>query len=560
MPIDPSHATNPSALKPIEEVAGALGLEPADIELYGGFAAKVSPAVLKRPRGRPGRGRLVLVSAMTPTPAGEGKTTTAIGLAQGLARLGESACLALRQPSLGPCFGSKGGATGGGRSRLVPGERIDLHFTGDFHAVGSAHNLLAALIDNHLHFGNRLGIDPRRVVWPRVLDMNDRALRSVVLGLGGLQNGVPREGGFIITAASEVMAMLCLTDGLEDLGQRLDRTLVAWTAEGAPVVARELRGTGSMLALLRDAVRPNLVQTCEGVPALVHGGPFANIAHGCSSVLATRMALHLSDWAVTEAGFGTDLGAEKFFDIAAASSGLDTAAVVVVATIRALRMHGHVRLAELGKPNPEAVARGLPNLEKHVENVRRFGEVPIVALNLFPGDTEEEIAQVRGRCEDLGAAFAVAEHYAAGGDGAVELARAVMKHAEAEPRPFQPLYRWDEPVSEKLERIATAMYGARGVVLAPSAVRDLSLIERHGFGRLPVCIAKTQGSLSEDPKVLGRPAPFDLHVRGLNVCAGAGFIVALAGDILLMPGLPSVPRAQSIDVRDGRIVGLEESG
>ena len=409
--------------RPIEAVAADLGLGAADLRPYGRDMAKVDADVLRRPRVRPGRGRLILVSAITPTAAGEGKTTTSIGLAQGLARLGESACVALREPSLGPSFGAKGGGTGGGRSQLVPGDRIDLHFTGDFHAVTSAHNLLAALIDNHLHHGNALDIDPRRVTWRRVLDVNDRALRNIVVGLGGPGDGVPRETGFDITAASEVMAMLCLAEDEEDLRARLARTLVAFTRRRRPVAAEALRAHGPMLALLADALHPNLVQTLEGVPALVHGGPFANIAHGCSSVIATRMALQLADWAVTEAGFGFDLGAEKFFDIKCAGAGLDTAAVVLVATLRALKLHGGAAKGALAAPDPAAVARGLPNLDKHVESIRAFGEVPVVALNRFATDTDEEIAAVRERCAALGVPMAVSDHHVRGGDGAVELAR-----------------------------------------------------------------------------------------------------------------------------------------
>lgn len=557
MDCEPRPMPEASRTVPMQELVAKLGLEEGDWRPFGRDAAKIDPAILRRPRARPGQGRLVLVTAMTPTPAGEGKTTTAIGLAQGLTRIGQNACLALRQPSLGPSLGMKGGATGSGRAHLVPAERIDLHFTGDFHAVTTAHNLLAALVDNHLHHGNALGIDPRRVLWPRVMDMNDRALRSIVLGLGGHANGVPREAGFVITAASEVMAMLCLADGAEDLRQRLDRTLVALTYDGKPVTASDLKATGAMLALLADALEPNLVQTCEGVPALVHGGPFANIAHGASSLTATRLALHLCDWAVTEAGFGSDLGAEKFYDIAAARSGLDTAVVVLVATVRALKLHGGVRLADLGQPDLPAVSRGLSNLEKHIENVRLFGETPVVALNRFTQDTEPEIAAVRERCEKLGAAFAVSEHHARGGEGAVDLARTVLASAETEPQPFHPLYEWNLGVPEKIARIAAAMYGAHGIALAPQALKDLRTIEKLGYDKLPVCVAKTQSSLSDDPKKLGRPEPFDLQVRSIEIRAGAGFLVALAGDILLMPGLPAEPRAAALDLRDGRVVGLE---
>jgi formate--tetrahydrofolate ligase len=542
--------------KPIAEVAAALGLQPADLYPHGYDVAKVTPSVLQRRRARSEAPRLILVSAITPTPAGEGKTTTSIGLADAFRRLGESVCLALREPSMGPCMGIKGGATGGGQSQLTPADRINLHFTGDFHAVTSAHNLLAALLDNHLHFGDRLRIDSRRVLWRRVLDVNDRALRNVIVGLGGAQHGVPRETGFDITAASEVMAMLCLADGIEDLRARLDRTLVAFTHDGEPVTASQLSATGAMLALLRDALRPNLVQTLEGTPAFVHGGPFANIAHGCNSVLATRMAMHLADWAITEAGFGFDLGAEKFFDIKAVSAGLDTAAVVLVATARALKMHGGVDLSELGKPDPDSVARGLPNLEKHIENIRQFGEVPVVALNRFAGDSAEEIEVVRRRCADRNVPFAVAEHHARGGGGAIELARSVMAHAEKRSQPFQPLYDWSQAVPEKIRAVAQKMYGAHGVVFTKAAERDLGDIQRLGYHGLPVCIAKTQGSLSDDPHLRGRPTGFDVTVRNIQINAGAGFLVVLTGDIVRMPGLPHKPLAESLDLRDDTVVGL----
>jgi formate--tetrahydrofolate ligase len=453
-------------------------------------------------------------------------------------------------------LGVKGGGTGGGAAQLVPAERINLHFTGDFHAVTSAHNLLAALIDNHLHFGNRLRIDPRRVLWRRVLDMNDRALRNVIVGLGGPAHGVARETGFDITAASEVMSMLCLAGDAEDLRARLARTLVAFADDGKSVTAGELGAAGAMLALLVDALQPNLVRTREGTPALVHGGPFANVAHGCSSVLATRMALHLADWAVTEAGFGFDLGAEKFFDIKCAGAGLDTAAVVLVATVRALKLHGGVALPDLERADANAVTRGLPNLDKHVENIRAFGESPVVALNRFAADTDEEIAVVRKRAAALGVPFATADHHARGGEGALELARTVVRHAERASSPFRPLYDWRAPVREKILAIARTMYGARGVVFTPAAGRDLMDVERLGYAALPVCIAKTQSSLSDDPKVLGRPRDFDITVRAIQINAGAGFLSVLTGDILRMPGLPRTPLAEGIDVRDGAIVGL----
>ncbi len=508
-------------VRPIAEVASRLGLERQDLHPYGQDVAKIDLAALDRPRpgGRRPVGRLVLVSAITPTPAGEGKTTTSIGLADGLARIGESVALALREPSLGPSLGMKGGAAGGGYAQVVPMERINLHFTGDFHAITSAHNLLTALIDNHLHQGNALDLDPRRVLWRRVMDMNDRALRSILVGLGGPSGGVPRETGFDITAASEVMAILCLAEGEEDLRARLDRILVGFDRSGEPVRAEALCGTGAMLALLGEALRPNLVQTLEGTPAFVHGGPFANIAHGCNSVLATRLALHQADWAITEAGFGFDLGAEKFFDIKCVSAGLDTAAVVLVATVRALKMHGGAKRSALSEPDPEALARGLPNLEKHIESIRHFGETPIVALNRFASDSEEELQIVRGRCEALGVPIALADHHARGGEGGEALARLVVEHAERQEKPFGPLYAPSDSTEDK--------------------------------------IAKVPGSLSDDPKLRGRPREFEITVREARVNAGAGFIVVLTGDILRMPGLPARPLAERIDVRNGRIVGLE---
>jgi formate--tetrahydrofolate ligase len=545
-----------TAGKPIIEIAARLGLTGDDLHPYGNDVAKIDLSVLEQPRRRTGDAKLVLVSAITPTPAGEGKTTTSIGLGQGLLHLGKSVCVALREPSLGPCLGVKGGATGGGRSQLTPADRINLHFTGDFHAITCAHNLLAALLDNHIYFGNELGIDARRIIWRRVIDMNDRALRNVIVGLGGPQQGIPRETGFDITAASEVMAMLCLAEGVEDLRVRLDRTLVAFTSDGDPITAQRLGASGAMLALLRDALRPNLVQTLEGAPVLVHGGPFANIAHGCNSLIATRMAMHLADWTITEAGFGFDLGAEKFFDIKCAGAGLDTAAVVLVATVRALKLHGGMAIPDLERPDPGAVLRGLPNLDKHVENIRLFGEPPIVALNRFSADVDEEIRVVRDRCAELGVPFAVSDHFARGGEGAVDLARAVLEHADKRSKPFRPLYDWSQPVPEKIRAVAEKMYGARDVVFTKTAERDLQDVERLGYGKLPVCIAKTPASLSDDPKRRGRPSDFEVTVRGIQINAGAGFLVVLTGDIMRMPGLPRVPLATSIDLDGDRITGL----
>jgi formate--tetrahydrofolate ligase len=542
--------------RPIAEIGAKLGLTPQDLIPYGSDKAKVKLAVRERPRARPTPARMVLVSAITPTPAGEGKTTTTIGLGQAFSRLGQSVCLALRQPSLGPCMGVKGGATGGGRSRLLPADSINLHFTGDFHAVTYAHNLLAALLDNHIHQDGPLRIDPRRVLWRRVIDLNDRALRDVVIGLGGVLQGVPRETGFDITAASEVMAMLCLCEDLEDLRARLDRTLIAFTYDGEPVTAGQLHATGAMLALLKDAIQPNLVQTLEGTPALVHGGPFANIAHGCNSVIATKTALHLSDWVLTEAGFGFDLGAEKFFDIKCVSAGLDAAAVVLVATVRALKLHGGKKLRELEAPDPAAVERGLVNLDKHIESTAIFCERPVVALNRFTADTEDEIDVVRRHCREQRVPFAVTDHFARGGEGALELAEVVMNRAEDVSRPFCPLYRWGSPVPEKILRVAQRMYGARDVSFTAAAERDLQEIERLGYAGLPICIAKTEKSLSDDPRQRGRPEDFEITVSRLLINAGAGFLVVMLGDIIRMPGLPERPAAERIDVRDGEIVGL----
>ena len=539
------------ATRPIADVAAGLGIPPERLVPYGHDKAKVLPAGRPEPRGR-----LVLVSAITPTGAGEGKTTTSIGLAQGLARLGQRACVALREPSLGPTFGMKGGATGGGRARIVPSDDVNLHFTRDFHAVTSAHNLLAALLDNHVHHGNRLDIDPRRVFWRRVLDVNDRALRQVVIGLGGVLQGVPRETGFDITPASEVMATLCLAEDAEDLRERLSRIVVGLTFGKEPVTAADLKATGAMLALLRDALLPNLVQTGEGVPAFVHGGPFANIAHGCSSVIATKTALSLADWVVTEAGFGFDLGAEKFFDIKCVSAGLDTAAVVLVATVRALKRHGGIPKAGLATPDPGAVERGLPNLAKHLDSIRDFGEVPVIALNRFASDSAEEIDVVRRAAAAWGAPFAVCEAFEKGGEGAVELAGTVLAHAEKKSSPFRPLYSRNDPPKEKMARIARHMYGADAVEWTREAERDLEEVTRLGWESLPLCVAKTQMSLSDDPGIVGRPEGFDVTVRAVLLAAGAGYLVPLLGEILRMPGLPVSPQAERIDLVEGRIVGI----
>jgi len=543
--------------RPITEIADRLGVQAEDLLPYGREIAKVHTAALERPRTREQQ-RLILVSAITPTPAGEGKTTTSIGLAQALTELGESACLALREPSLGPCMGVKGGACGGGHSQVMPLDRINLHFTGDFHAITSAHNLLAALIDNHLHFGNELGLDPRKIVWPRVLDMNDRSLRRTVTGLGGPTQGMPRESGFDITAASEVMAMLCLATDIEDLRKRLEGTLVGYTRDNQPVFARQLDGVGAMMALLRDAMHPNLVQTFNGTPAFIHGGPFANIAHGCNSVLATRMAMHFADWTVTEAGFGADLGAEKFLDIKCRTAGLNPDAIVLVATVRALKMHGGVPKNELDQPNASAVEAGLVNLDKHVENVRLYGKPAVVALNQFASDTEAEIEAVRQRCEELGIGFAAARHHAEGGPGAVDLARAVMQAARGESSELKPVYSLTDSVEEKISKVATQVYGADGVEFDGSARKDIARAVDLGYGELPICIAKVPGSLSDRPQLLGRPTDFTITVRGVQINAGAGFLVVLTGDIFRMPGLPRVPAAAGIDLlSDGTIEGVE---
>jgi formate--tetrahydrofolate ligase len=543
-------------IRPIVDVASDLAVPSELLIPYGHDKAKIHSDLLKRPRPRTTTPRLVLVSAMTPTPAGEGKTTTTIGIGQAFTKLGRSVCLALREPSLGPCMGIKGGGTGGGKSQLVPSDDINLHFTGDFHAVTSAHNLLAAMLDNHLYFGNELGIDPRRILWKRVLDMNDRALRRAIIGLGGHRQGVPRETGFDITPASEVMAMLCLAEGPDDLRDRIHRTLVAITYDGQPVTAEKLGAAGAMLALLRDAIHPNLVQTVEGTPAIVHGGPFANIAHGCNSVMATRTAMHLADWTITEAGFGFDLGAEKFFDIKCVSAGLDTAAVVLVATVRALKMHGGVGLKELDGCDAAAVERGLPNLAKHIENIGHFGERPVVALNHRAGDTEEEIAVVRRFCEQLEIPFAVSTHFADGGEGALALAELVIEQGEKHIEPFKPLYDWSDPVEDKIRAVAQTIYGADDIVLTKQARKELNRVHKLGYGHLPVCIAKTPKSLSDDTKRLGRPSGFDVTVSGFEINAGAGFLVVLTGDILRMPGLPRTPQAEAIDLTEGRIEGL----
>jgi formate--tetrahydrofolate ligase len=542
--------------RPITEIAEMLGVEPQDLLPYGDEVAKIHIDALDRPRKRSGKPRLILVSATTPTAAGEGKTTTSIGLGQAFGKLGESVCVALREPSLGPCLGVKGGATGGGYSQVIPADRINLHFTGDFHAITSANNLISASLDNHIYWDNELGLDPRMVVWRRVMDMNDRSLRKIVLGLGGRYQGTPREGGFDITAASEIMAILCLSTDLDDLRKRLNRILIGSNYKGEPVYLERLNITDALLALLRDAIHPNLIQTLEGVPVLMHGGPFANIAHGCNSIIATRMAMHLADWAITEAGFGFDLGAEKFFDIKARTAGIDPDAVVLVTTIRALKMHGGKSKDKLDEPDAQAVRRGLENLDKHIENVDQFNKQPVVALNRFHADTEEEIALVRERTAQHKVRFAESRHFAEGGEGAVDLARQVMDAAQGS-KPYKPLYDLDMPVVDKIRAVSLGMYGASDVAFTKDAAKDLRRIEELGLTNLPICIAKAPSSLSDDPLLHGRPRDFQVTVRNIQVNSGAGFLVVLTGEIMRMPGLPRRPIAERVVFHpDGRIEGI----
>ncbi len=541
-------------MKPIKEIARKLQLNESDLILYGLDKAKVRLEALNK---LPKKGRLVLVSAITPTATGEGKTTTTIGLGQAMALLDKSVCLALREPSLGPCLGMKGGATGGGLSQVHPMEEINLHFTGDFHAVTAAHNLLSAMLDNKIYHEGLSNIDPRRIIWRRVMDMNDRALRNITIGLGGVMQGVPRETGFDITAASEIMAILCLSENYADLKTRLENILVAFTYKGEPVTAKSLNAAGAMMALLKNAIMPNLVQTTEGVPTFIHGGPFANIAHGCNSVIATRMALAFSDWAITEAGFGFDLGAEKFFDIKCKGAGLDTSAVVLVATCRALKSHGGIDKANINKLNTKALQMGLPNLDRHIENIKRFCEPPIVCLNRFREDHTEEIEVIKNHCEkNLQVPFAVSNVFEEGGKGGIDLAEKVILHSERSSQPFSPLYDWNEDVKTKIFKIANKMYGAGEVRYTQRAERDLRSIEKNGYHNLPVCIAKTPISLSDNPKLRGRPENFCVTVREIVIAAGAGFLIPLTGDILRMPGLPKYPQAEKIDLRDNDIIGV----
>ena len=545
-----------AVLRPIRAIARDAGLLEHEWEPYGHYKAKVNDQAMQRLAGQPD-GKLVLVTAINPTPAGEGKTTTTVGLGQALCQLGHRAVIALREPSLGPVFGIKGGAAGGGMAQVLPMEDINLHFTGDLHAVAAANNLLAALLDNHIQQGNRLNIDPRRIVWKRCLDINDRQLRHIVVGLGGKANGTPREDGFNITVASEIMAILCLAEDLGDLKRRLQSVIVAWTYRDEPVTADQLGAAGSLAALLKEAIKPNLVQTLEGTPALIHGGPFANIAHGCNSVRATRLGLKLGDFLVTEAGFGADLGAEKFFDIKCRATGLVPAAAVIVAAVRALKYNGGVDKTRFHEENLDALASGLPNLGKHLENLNRFAVPCLVALNRFPNDTEAEIEAVQQYCTSRGVRMVVSDVYILGSAGGLELAQALVTLTAGESPAFRTLYADSLSLDEKIRTIAVEIYGADGISLAPSVVKDLNRFEQLGYGHLPVCMAKTQYSLSDDPGKLGRPSGFTINVRDVRLSAGAGFVVALTGDIMTMPGLPKVPAAEKIDIDDqGNISGL----
>ena len=544
-------------LQPIREVAASLGISEDDLELYGKYKAKLSSGFMNEIKDRED-GKLVLVTAINPTPAGEGKTTTSIGLAQGLTKLGKKTVAALREPSLGPCFGIKEGAAGGGYAQVVPMEDLNLHFTGDFHAITSANNLLAAMIDNHIQQGNALRIDTRDIVWKRCLDMNDRALRNIVVGLGRKVDGVVREDHFVITVASEIMAILCLANDMEDLKKRLGKIIVAYNMDKEPVTAAELNAVGAMAALLKDALKPNLIQTLEHTPAFVHGGPFANIAHGCNSVQATKMALKLSDITVTEAGFGADLGAEKFLDIKCPMAGLSPDAVVLVATVRALKYNGGVSKEDLGREDIDALSRGIVNLEKHISNLKQYGVPVVVTLNRFVTDTEAELDFIKHFCEERDCDFALSEVWEKGGDGGIELGKAVLRTLETKKSEYRPLYSYeDTSIEEKIETIATKIYGADNVIYAPAAARQKKQLTELGYGNLPVCMAKNQYSLSDDPKKLGRPENFDITIREIYVNAGAGFVVALTGDIMTMPGLPKKPAAEGIDVNeDGEITGL----
>lgn len=545
-----------AVMEPITLVAERMGIPQEELELYGRYKAKISDTCLKKMQDQPD-GKLILVTAINPTPAGEGKTTITVGLGEAFGKLGKKAVIALREPSLGPCFGIKGGAAGGGYAQVVPMEDLNLHFTGDFHAITSANNLLAALLDNHIQQGNELQIDTRQIVWKRCMDMNDRVLRNIVVGMGAKTDGVVREDHFVITVASEIMAILCLATDMKDLKDRLSRIVVAYNYAGEPVTAGQLQAVGAMAALLKDAIKPNLIQTLEHTPALVHGGPFANIAHGCNSVIATKTALKLADYCITEAGFGADLGAEKFFDIKCRKAGLAPDAVVLVATIRALKYNGGVPKNELSEENLEALQKGIVNLEKHIENLQKYGVPVVVTLNAFTADTEAEIAYVKQFCEERNCEFALAKVWEQGGQGGIELAEKVLNTIEQKESSFHVLYEDDLPLRDKITKVATQVYGAGSVKFAPAAAKQLKRLEELGYGNLPVCMAKNQYSLSDDPTLLGRPENFEINIREVYVSAGAGFVVVLTGAVMTMPGLPKTPAAYGIDVNDeGRITGL----
>lgn len=542
-------------MEPITNVAEKFGINPDDLELYGKYKAKLSDDLLLKNSGK--KGKLVLVTAINPTPAGEGKTTVTIGLSQALNKIGKKSLVALREPSLGPCMGIKGGAAGGGYSQVVPMEDINLHFTGDIHAMTTANNLLSSMIDNHIHQGNALGIDPNSITWKRAVDLNDRALRQVVVALGGKNNGITREDGFSITVASEIMAIVCLAENIDDLKDKLSNIIAAYTYDGKPVTPKDLNAVGAMAALLKDAIKPNLVQTLEHTPAIIHGGPFANIAHGCNSVKATKMAMALSEIAVTEAGFGSDLGAEKFFDIKCRKADLKPDCVVLVATVRALKYNGGVAKTELNTPNLDAVKKGFCNLQKHIENLHKFGVPVVVTLNNFVSDTEDEVNYIKESCESMGADFAIAKVWEKGGDGGIDLANKVIEVLETKESNFKVLYDENETIVSKIETVAKEIYGADGVVIEPKAKKEIARLEELGFDKLPVCIAKTQYSLSDNPALLGRPEGFKITVREVRVSAGAGFIVVITGNVMVMPGLPRVPAAENIDVdSEGHISGL----
>lgn len=545
-----------ASMKHISEIATDIGISEDELELFGKYKAKLTPALWQRVKDK-ADGKLILVTAVNPTPAGEGKTTVTVGLGQAMKHIGKKTVICLREPSLGPCMGIKGGAAGGGYSQAIPMEDINLHFTGDIHAVSSANALLAAAIDNHISHGNELAIDVRQIVWKRAVDMNDRALRNVVVGIGGTANGCPREDGFIISVASEVMAVLCLAENYTDLTQRLAKIIVAYTREGKPITAGDLEVAGAMAILLKDAIKPNLVQTLENTPCLMHGGPFANIAHGCNSVQATKLGLKLSDFCITEAGFGADLGAEKFFDIKCRLSGLKPDAVVIVTTVRATKYNGGIARAELTKENLEAMKRGIVNLEKHLENLNKFGVPVVVAINLFATDTEAEVNFIKEKCKSLGVEYGVADVWAHGGEGAKDLAEKIVEVTQSRPADFTPLYDLELPLKDKIEKIATEIYGADFVEFSRNADKAMARIENLGLGKIPVCIAKTQYSFSDDPKKLGRPTGFSISVNDVRVSAGAGFVVVLAGNVMTMPGLPKVPSANNMSIdKDGLISGL----